>query len=173
MKRLIKGIVGSGLGNLGLRAALGAATLGVLPSAALARHRDGSLHIGIDIHAGPTIERVPASPPPVYEERQVQVWVEPVYRTVTDRQWVPPVYRTVTERVWAPERYEYRDIVRYEGGWRRIYRQRVCVEPGHYQDVQRQELVCAGHWDAAERQELVTPGHYETRIERVPVAPCP
>ena len=176
MTSLMKNVVGSLIGKAGLRTALAAATLGVMPAAALAGHHDGGLRIGIDIHAGPTIERVrvPAPPPPptVYEDRQVQVWVEPVYRTVTDRQWVPPVYRTVSERVLVPERCEYRDVVCYERGRRQIYRERVVVEPARYQAVQRQELVCDGHWETFTHQELVSPGHYETRVERVAV-PCP
>ena len=174
MKSLINQRIGLRVGKLGLKAILAAATFGIMPTAAFAGHH-GGLRIGIDIHADRTIERVPAPPPPpvAYEERQVQVWIEPVYRTVTDRQWVPAVYRTVTERVLVPERCEYREVVRYEHGWRRVYREPVVVQPAHYADVQRQQLVCDGHWENVTRQELVTPGHYETRIERVPVVPAP
>ena len=173
MKALMNQFVASRVGKMGMKAVLAAATLGVMPTAAFAGHH-GGLRIGIDIHAGPTIERVPAPPPPpvAYEERAVQVWVEPVYRTVTDRQWVPATYRTVSDRVLVPERCEYRDVVRYERGWRRVYRERVVVQPARYEIVQRQELVCDGHWENVTRQELVAPGHYETRVERVPV-PCP
>lgn len=172
MTRLIMQWMGSTLGKVGMRTVIAAATLGAAPTAALAAHHDAGLRIGIDIHAGPVIERLPA-PPVAYEERRVQVWVEPAYRTVSDRVWTPPVYRTVSERVLVAERCEYRDVVRRERGSRRIYRERVVVEPAHYQDVQRQELVCDGHWETTTRQELVAPGHYETRIERVPVTPVP
>ena len=177
MKSAIQQLISASVGKMGMRAVVAAATLAVAPTAVFAVHRDSGLRIGIDIHAGPTIERVPVPPPPLpataYEERQVQVWVEPVYRTVSARQWVPAFYRTVVERVLVPERCEYRDVVRFEHGWRRVHRERVVVQPARYEDVSRQELVCAGHWETTTRQEQVTPGYYETRIERVPVAPVP
>src|SRR5205807_4603939 len=69
---------------------------------------------------------------PVYEDRETRIWVEPVYRTVCDRVWVEPVVRSECDRVWVPERCEYREVVRYERGCRRIYRERVVVEPGVY-----------------------------------------
>ena len=148
----------------------------------------------IDIHlGGPTWDR-----PPVIEERTAQVWVEPVYRTVSERVWVPAEYRTVTDRVWrepvvqrvrqnvwVPDRYEDRDIGRWEHGRRVIVRERVLVAPGHYElrncdvvvvpghyeDITRQELVCDGHWAMVNREELICPGHWETRVERVAVGP--
>ena len=128
-------------------------------------------------------------------ERRVQVWCEPVYRTVCDDVWTPPVYRVVCDRVWhepvyrvereqlwVPDRYEVRDIVRYDlCGCRTITQERVLVEPahyeirehqvlvsaGHFEDVERQVCVCEGHYDHVTRQELVTPGHYEWRTELV------
>jgi hypothetical protein len=180
-----------------MKLVLSAATLGALPTAALARHHDG-LHVDVDIRSG-HVERHDDCPP-VYQERETRVWVEPVYRTVADRQWIEPVYRTVTERVWrepvvqrvkqrvwAPDRYEDRQVMRYERGREVVYHERVLVErghfgihenevvvsPGHYEDVARQELVCEGHWQTIERQELVAPGHWETRVERVAIAPPP
>jgi hypothetical protein len=158
------------------------------------RHESrGGTRVDIDIRTGPTWERVPA-PPVVLEER---VWVEPVYRTVCDRVWVPAAYRTVIDkvwvepvierridRVWVPDRYEWRDVVRYDECGRRICRrERVLVErghfgsrpcdvvvaPGHYKECPRQELVCDGRWETVERQELVSAGHWETR--RVAAAP--
>lgn len=135
---------------------------------------------------------------PRYEERQVRVWVEPVYKTVCDRVWVGPEYRTVSDRVWrepivriecerlwVPARYEEHWITRVDRrGCRERVCERVCVEPGHFDErrhevvvkpgcwetVERRELVCEGHWKTIERQELVCDGHYEWRTERVRVA---
>jgi hypothetical protein len=74
------------------------------------------------------------APAPVYETREVRVWVD-------------PVYRTVCERVWVPDQVEYRDVVHhgYHRQW--IERERVLVTPGHFEDVTRQELVTPGHWE--------------------------
>lgn len=157
----------------GMKTAVAAALMCLSPAAALAGHHD--FNIDLDFHHGrPHIEIHQAPPPPpVYEQREVRVWVEPVYRTVTDRQWVAPEYRTVSDRVWVPDQYELRDVSRFEHGRRYLYRERVLVQPGHYDMVTRQELVCDGHWQNVERQELVTPGHYETRIENVPLAAAP
>ncbi|HSV13087.1 MAG TPA: hypothetical protein VLI90_02425 [Tepidisphaeraceae bacterium] len=188
--------------QLGLGTILVAAAVGATPASALAgRHDDfdrrdyrdhdrGDLRIGLDL-PGIVVEH--RYTPPPCDPVETRVWVEPVYRTVCDRQWMPATYRTVCDRVWVepvtrtvcdrvyvPDRYEWRDVVRYEYGYRRVARERVLVEPahyveqphqivvtpGHYQDVQRQELVCDGHWDNVEHQELVTPGHWETR-ERI------
>lgn len=158
---------------------------GILPR----RDERPSIHVDVDIHR-------PHRPVQVYEDRVTKVWVEPVYRTVTDRVWREPVYRTVTdrvwvepvvreecERVWVPDRWEVRDVVRYECGVTVVTRQRVLVEPGHFEMrprpvvmapgrwecVERQELVCEGRWEFVERQELVCPGRWEMRTERVPV----
>jgi hypothetical protein len=153
--------------------------------------RGGEFRIGLDI-PGPVVVRQdpPMCDPRETQMRETQVWVEPVYRTVCGPQWIAPVYRTVCDRVWVepvvrndcqrvwvPDRYEWRDVVRYEYGHRRVCPEWVLVEaghfemrdrpvvitPGHYEDVQRQELVCAGHWENVEHQELVTPGHWESR----------
>ena len=135
---------------------------------------------------------------PRYEERRVRVWVPPVYKTVCDRVWVEPEYRTTydrvwhepvvkteRERVWVPARYEDRWVTRvdFRGARVRVC-ERVCVEPGHYEErrrevvvrpgywetVERRELASAGHWKTVERQELVHDGHYEWRTDRVKVA---
>lgn len=150
--------------------------------------RGGSgTRVDIDIRTGSSWQRVP--PPPVCAEERV--WVEPVYRTVCDRVWTPATYRTVvdrvwvppvverrTDRVWVPDRYAWRDVVCYDECGRRISRrERVLVEPGHfehrpcevvvtpghYRECPRQELVCEGRWQTVERQELVSAGHWETR----------
>lgn len=144
---------------------LAAAAIGAIPTAALADRHDvqdrghdrvsrdddrhgrergdqdnrsrGGFRLDIEIHNRPSIERVPA-----YEDREVRVWVEPVYRTVTNR-------------VWVADRYETREVDRYDHGRRERWEERVLVEPAHYEDVCRQELVCEGHW--------------ETHMERVAV----
>ena len=86
-------------------------------------------------------------PPVIVEER------EPVYVEREVRVWVDPVYQTVCDRVWVPDQFEYRDVVYGRHHWREVRGERVCVVPGHYEDVNR--------------QVLVAPGHYETRFERV------
>jgi len=136
--------------------------------------------------------------PPVYEHKQVQVWVDAVYRTVPQQTWVPPVYRTVyekvcrpavtqtvVERVWIPERWETHTVVRCEGGTTYTTRERVLVCPGRFESrstemvvtpartetIERQELVSPGHYRQELKQELVAPGHFEYRTERVVVRP--
>jgi hypothetical protein len=108
---------------------------------------------------------------PCYEERRVRVWVEPVYRTVCDRVWVEPVVRSECERVWVPAVYEERVVTRRDfcGRLERV-RERVEVEPGHFEERRREVVVRPGHWDTVERRELVCAGHYEWRTERVKVA---
>src|SRR5690349_4382486 len=138
-----------------------AAAIGATPSAALAgrhddydhgdRYRDhdrGDVRIGFNL---PGIAIEPRFSPPVCEPTEARVWVAPVYRTVCDRQWVPATYRTVCERVWVepvmrtvcdrvyvPDGYEWRDVVRYEYGYRRVCRERVLVAPAHYEEQTRQ-----------------------------------
>lgn len=129
-------------------------------------HDSGGIRIGVGIPIG-------GDPQPEPAVAETRVWVDPVYRPVTEQQWVPPVYRTVTEHVWVPDRYEWRDVERYERGRRVIERVQVLVQPGHYEDCQRQELVCAGHTETVEHQELVTPGHWEIREAPVVVQPPP
>lgn len=173
-------------------AAAGVATL--VPMTAQAHEHD---HLGIEIHIGGD-RSARRWVPPVCEERGVQVWVEPVYRTVCDevyerpvfrtvveRVWREPEYRTTCERVWVPDRYEIREVTRYDCGRPAIYRERVLVCPAHYEKIERRVVVCEGryetierqvpvsegHYRHIERQELVTPGHYETRTERVEVVP--
>src|SRR4051812_19984372 len=76
--------------------------------------------------------------PPTTDYRRV--WVEPVYRIVCRRVWVEPVTRVEYERVWCPPRYEWRETVYWEDGVKVVRRERVCVEPGHW-DMQRREVV--------------------------------
>ena len=160
---------------VGVKGILAAAALGITPTAALARHHD-DIHIDFDFRFGhPHISVVDCPPPaPVYEQREVRVYVDPVYRTVCDRQWIAPEYRTVCERVWVPDQFGIRDVVRCDAYGRRIvYRERVLLQTAHYQDVQRQEIVCEGHWQNVDRQELVMPGHWETQLQTVAVNSVP
>jgi hypothetical protein len=121
-----------------------------------------------------------------YDERDHgrRVWVEPVYRTVVDRVWIEPVYRievdrvyrepvvqTVCEKVWCPDRYELRNVDRYEYGRRVVRRERVLVERGHYKEVHRQVVVKPGCWENVERRVLVCEGHYKTVERREVVRP--
>ena len=150
-------------------------------------HRGGDVRI--DVRLG---EREP-----IVERRETRVWVEPVYRTVADRVWVEPVYRTVHERVWrepeyrdehdrvwVPDRWDVRErTYRDECGRRVIRRERVLVEPAHWEvrrhrvlvcegrweTIERRELVCEGYWKNVHRQECVSPGHWEYRTEHVAV----
>jgi hypothetical protein len=103
---------------------------------------------------------------PVYQERTSQVWIEPVYRCETVPVFVNEYYETKTERVYVEPVYEVREVTRYEHGRRVCVRERVCVRPGGWQNVERKVCVPA-HYRHDERQVLVTPGHYETRCERV------
>lgn len=157
--------------------------------------RSGGTMVDVSIHTrtGP-----PACVPPAQPHVQ-RVWVEPVYRTVTEQQWIPPVYRTVTDRVWrepvvqtvvdrvwVPDRCGWRETVQCGPWGRRVVREWVVIEPGHYveqprqvvvapghyEDVQRQELVCDGRWQTVQRQELVAPGHWQEVVHHVP-APQP
>ncbi|HEY8746786.1 MAG TPA: hypothetical protein VIM11_02350 [Tepidisphaeraceae bacterium] len=138
MTSLISKLMGS---KAGLKGVIGAAVLGLAPTAALANpHDDGRIDFRFGWH-GPSIEIHRASEL-VYQDREVRVWID-------------PVYRTVCERVWVADRYEYRDVVHYWHGMRRIHTEQVLVESGHYQDVNH--------------QEVVTPGHWETHIDRVRV----
>lgn len=118
---------------------------------------------------------------PVYRTVTDRVWVEPVYREVCDRVWVEPVFEERCERVWVEARYEYRDVVRidYRGAKFRA-RERVCVEPAHWEerkvrvcvregrweDVRRREVVCEGHWKTIERRECVSEGYWTTKVVR-------
>ena len=97
---------------------------------------------------------------PAYETRTTRVWVAPVYRTVCDRVWVAPVTQTVRERVWVPDRYEERQIVRYDGWCRSVECVRVLVQPAHYEEQRRLVEVAPGHWQEVQRQELVSAGHW-------------
>jgi hypothetical protein len=165
------------------RAALMAAVVGAIPTAALADHRGydrrdyghhdewrhddhrGGGYVGIQIGGGTVYDRCPppapvCPPPPVCAEERV--WVEPVYRTVTDRRWVEPVYRTVCDKVWIEPvtRTEYtREWVpdRYE--WRNI---------DHWANGKRylsreSVLVEAAHWADVPHTVEITPGRYEDR----------
>jgi hypothetical protein len=163
------------------------------------RHPGNPAMLEVDVRTGQfRRERPVRRDDDCYEDRKVRVWVPPVYKTVCDRAWVEPVYRTVCERVWhepivrtecervwVPARYEEHWVTRVDFRGRRVRAcERVCVEPGHYEErkrevlvragtwetVERQELVCAGHWKTVERQELACAGHYEWRTDRVRVA---
>jgi hypothetical protein len=166
------------------------ATIGVIPSAAFADHRNhddyrgrawrhddhhdyghdhgGSSSIDIRIGGG---TYCPPPPPPVVEER---VWVPATYRTVVDRRWVEPLYRTVCDRVWVepvtrneytrewiPDRYEWRDVEQHANGHRYTARQYVLVEPAHWADVPHPVVITPGHYEDRPRQELVSAGHWE------------
>jgi hypothetical protein len=177
MNRLMKHVLGT---------VVAGAAVAAIPTTTFAGRHD--LNLNIDVHAAHR-----EIDPSVYEDRQIQVWVEPVYRTVTDTHWVEPVYQTTTERVWCPpvtktvtdhvwvpDRYEDHRVTHYGPYGPRVtfehvfvpghYEDRahdVVITPGHYDDVQHQVLVTPGHWETGQRQELVTPGHYETRTEHV------
>jgi hypothetical protein len=154
----------------------------------------GRASIGISIGAAsPAIVDCDPAPPRLVEERAYvepvyrtvtdRRWVEPVYRTVTDRVWVPPVVRTIPDHKWVPDHYEWRDVVTYDHyGRRRIGREYVLVERGHFIDsprtveiapggwdtcAPRQELVSTGHWEDCPRQELVSSGYWTTRTVAV------
>src|SRR4051812_23645209 len=103
---------------------------------------------------------------PVYEERVNRVWVEPVYRTECVRIPVGGHYETRCDRVWVEPVYETREVVRYEHGRRVCVRERVCVRPGHFENVDRRVWVPGGE-RTEERQVLVTAGHFEERCDRV------
>ncbi len=181
---------------------LAAAATAALPTAAKADHRDfrrdewrhdRDWHHDDHGHFDIRIGDGELCPPPVYQE---QVWVAPVYRTVTQQVWVPASYATVvdhvwvdpvvqrtTEHTWVPDRYELRDVTRWENGQRVTTKENVLVEaghyadvphdvvvtPGHYEDRPRQQLVDA-HYETVTRQEVVVPGHYEV-VSRVAAAP--
>jgi len=84
--------------------------------------------------------------------------------------WREPAYETRTTRVWVPDRYEERQVVRYEGWWRRVECVRVLVQPAHYEEQSRQVEVAPGHWQEVQRQELVSAGHWEYRQDRIACA---
>jgi hypothetical protein len=162
-------------------------------------HRDGDQRPRghLDIHIGAGGPPVICPPPPRVVEERVwvesvcrivvdRVWAEPVYRTVIDRVWIEPVVRTIPDRKWLPDRYECRDVVRYDRfGRRSTCREYVLVERGHFVDCPRdviitpgrfeerprQELISGGRWDTVERQELVCAGHWETRLVEAHAAP--
>ena len=118
--------------KLGVKTILAASTLGVLPTAAFARHHDD---VRLDLRLGiPSVIVTTPAPAPVYETREVRVWVEPVYRSVCDRDWVP-------------DQVEYRDVVHHGYHRRWIERERVLVTPGHFEDMTHQDLVTPGHWE--------------------------
>jgi hypothetical protein len=108
--------------------------------------------------------------PQLMEERTTRVWIEPEYRTVYNRVWVEPVFREEYDRVWVPDRFEVREVVVWDCGRRTVRRDRVLVQPAHYDDVYRRAVVCPGRWESVARLEQVCAGHWETRTERVPVA---
>lgn len=162
-------------GGMLRKTALGAmvAAAGLVPSVASAhghdrddRDRHSGVRLDFRIGLGDAPLCFPLSGP-AYEERTQRIWVEPVYRTVCDRVWHEPVVQDVCDRVWVEPVYEVRDVVRYEG-WRRcVYRERVLVCPGHWEDRHRQVVVSEGYWETIQRQELVTPGHWEYRTVQV------
>jgi hypothetical protein len=104
---------------------------------------------------------------PVYEERPAQVWVEPVYRTESVPVYVAERCETKCERVWVEPVYEVREVARRDHCGRRIVcRERVCVRPGGWQNVERRVVIPA-HYRHEDRQVCVREGHYETRCDRV------
>jgi len=123
-----------------LKGLLAAGVMAIVPTAAMATPHD-DVHVDFRFGShGPSIDV--RHEEPVFETREVRVWVDPVYRTVVDR-------------VWVPDRFEDRDVVHYWHGLRRVRLEHVLIQPGHFEDVQR--------------QECVTPGHWETHLERVRV----
>jgi hypothetical protein len=187
LRQLTRGVVGS--------AVLGAAALGFMaPSTALADRSDRHDYRAqrasdrgdryreqfkgdrrddydrTDVRLDLRIGGDPFCREPLFQERETRVWVEPVYRTVCERVWVEPVYRDECERVWVPDRWEVRDrVYRDECGRRVVARERVLVEPGHWEERVHRVLVCEGYWKTVERQELVRQGHWEVRRERFAV----
>jgi hypothetical protein len=136
-----------------------------IPATAKADHRDHSdFFFRIDKHDNCEPRRVWVEP--VYEERTNRVWVEPVYRTECVRIPVAGHYETRCDRVWVEPVWEVREVVRYEHGRRYCGRERVCVRPGHYENVERRIWVPGGE-RVEDRQVLVTAGHFEDRCERV------
>jgi hypothetical protein len=110
-----------------------------------------------------------APPPPEERPGLVRVWVEPVYRTVVVRRvWVDGGTRVVYDRVWVPPRYEYRDVVTWEGGRQVIRRELVVVEQGHY-ETRAHEVFTPGHWEDVTERVLVAPGHWEWVPRPMPV----
>jgi hypothetical protein len=107
----------------------------------------------------PSIRPEPIPRPPPSEYRRV--WVEPVYRIVCKRVWIEPVVRVEYERVWVPPRYEWREIAMWEDGVKVIRREKVCVEPGHYETQRREVVVRPGRWEMVEQRELVSPGYWK------------
>jgi len=137
MFSLISCVLGS---KAGLKGLMAAGVLGMVPAVATAAPHDD---VRVDFRFGPRGPYVDVRHvEPVYEIREVRVWVDPVYRTVCDH-------------VWVPDRFEDRQVVSYWHGFRRVHIERVLVQQGHYEDVQR--------------HECVTPGHWETHIDRVRV----
>ena len=137
MLSVISKLMGS---KAGLKGLLAAGVMGIIPTAAMAAPHDD---VHVDFRFGPH--------GPSIDIRHV----EPVYETREVRVWVDPVYRTVCDHVWVPDRFEDREVVRYWRGFRRVWVERVLIQPGHFEDVQR--------------EECVTPGHWEVHLERVRV----
>jgi hypothetical protein len=144
---------------LALAAGVGAFTF---PTTARADHFDRYREIRREDNCEP--RRVWVEP--VYEERRSQVWVEPVFRCEQVPVFVNEYFETKCERVFVEPVFETREVVRYERGRRVCVRERVCVRPGGWQNVERKDCVPA-HYRHEERQVLVTPGHYETKCDRV------
>src|SRR5688572_24871212 len=132
------------------------------------RHDDRKPSGQVGIHIGSGSHGHLPAPLPVYEER---VWVEPVYRDVTEQVWVAPVVRKIEERVWVADRYDWRDVTRWEYGRRVTRREMVLVDPAHYATVCREVVVVPGRYETVTRRELLCAGHWETRPTRVVVAP--
>ena len=132
-------------------AAAGAAPLaGTSLASAHDRDRDRDRHSHLDLG----IAVLPApSCQPVYEDREVKVWVPAVYRTVCDHVWVEPVCRAVCERVWVPEVVQTREV-RHRDGYRTwITCEHVVLCPGHFENRDTQQVVTPGHFEDVQRQE--------------------
>jgi hypothetical protein len=193
------GMLGGGWTRKMPQVAAGAVALAAITAAPMPAH--AGTHVDVQVRIG-TPRPAPVARewvPAVYEQRPVQVWVEPTYQTVANRVWVEPVYRTLgervwrepvvrqeTEQVWVPDRWEDRVVVRHVRWWRSEVRERVLVQPAHYElrtrdvevvpghwdTIDYQELLTPGHWDTAQTQVLLTPGHYEWRTQSVEVRPA-
>ncbi len=130
MKAIVTGLIRKFATPAAMKVVLAAGAIGAIPTAAQAHHHhDRPIFLTpgcVDVRIGPAVVVAPA----------------PVCVTPPAQVWVAPIYQTVTERVWTPDRFEVRDV--YRG--RRVFRESVCVEPGHFDLVTHQELVCAGHF---------------------------
>ena len=74
---------------------------------------------------------------------QLPSWVDPAYARppiveqprmiIIERIWVPSITQRIAERVWMPDRYEDRWVMHCVGDHMLLVRERVLVEPGHWE----------------------------------------